>query len=163
MSRTGRGHGVGKGPVLGLQVGSDSVQSCGTCHFHAGADNRTKNQMNPNTTAVTTPSRTPGQRELVQRLPFHKLTDGALATRHLGRSGLRGPISFTIMRVSWKPLPNGANQAIGDAAVIDRTSNDVASSMGVKFGSSWKFQPSVIRPANQNVRTLLRIYARPHS
>ena len=30
-----------------MQVGSDGVQACASCHFHAGADNRAKNQLSP--------------------------------------------------------------------------------------------------------------------
>src|SRR5919197_865612 len=39
---------LGKALFWDMQMGSDAVQSCGTCHPHAGADNRTKNQLNPN-------------------------------------------------------------------------------------------------------------------
>src|SRR5205807_9257670 len=39
---------LGKGLFWEQQVGSDTVHACGSCHAHAGADNRTKNQMNPN-------------------------------------------------------------------------------------------------------------------
>src|SRR5882724_3993488 len=39
---------LGKAFFWDMQVGSDAVQSCGSCHAHAAADNRTKNQMNPN-------------------------------------------------------------------------------------------------------------------
>ncbi len=39
---------LGKALFWDMQVGSDGVQSCGSCHFAAGADNRTKNQLNPN-------------------------------------------------------------------------------------------------------------------
>ena len=39
---------LGKALFWDMQVGSDTVQSCGTCHFNAGADSRTKNQTNPN-------------------------------------------------------------------------------------------------------------------
>ena len=39
---------LGKALFWDMQVGSDGVQSCGTCHFHAGVDNRTKGQLNPN-------------------------------------------------------------------------------------------------------------------
>jgi cytochrome c peroxidase len=38
---------LGKALFWDMQVGSDGVQACATCHFHAGADNRTRNQMNP--------------------------------------------------------------------------------------------------------------------
>jgi cytochrome c peroxidase len=39
---------LGKALFWDMQVGSDGVQACGSCHFHAGADNRTKGQLNPN-------------------------------------------------------------------------------------------------------------------
>jgi len=39
---------LGKALFWDMQVGSDGVQACGTCHFHAGVDNRTRNQLNPN-------------------------------------------------------------------------------------------------------------------
>jgi cytochrome c peroxidase len=39
---------LGKALFWDMQVGSDSVQACASCHFNAGADNRTKNQTNPN-------------------------------------------------------------------------------------------------------------------
>ena len=34
---------LGKVLFWDMQVGSDGIQACGTCHFHAGADNRTRN------------------------------------------------------------------------------------------------------------------------
>jgi cytochrome c peroxidase len=37
---------LGKALFWDQQVGSDG-QACATCHFHAGTDNRTKNQLNP--------------------------------------------------------------------------------------------------------------------
>ena len=30
-----------------MQVGSDGVQACASCHFRAGADPRSKNQLSP--------------------------------------------------------------------------------------------------------------------
>jgi cytochrome c peroxidase len=38
---------LGKALFWDMQVGSDGVQSCGTCHFRAGADPRSKNALNP--------------------------------------------------------------------------------------------------------------------
>ena len=40
---------LGKALFWDMQVGSDGVQACATCHFHAGADSRTRNQLNPGT------------------------------------------------------------------------------------------------------------------
>jgi len=39
---------LGKALFWEMQVGSDTVQACASCHFNAAADNRTKNQTNPN-------------------------------------------------------------------------------------------------------------------
>lgn len=38
---------LGKALFWDQKVGSDNTTACATCHFHAGADNRVKNQMNP--------------------------------------------------------------------------------------------------------------------
>ncbi|MFC6521257.1 cytochrome c peroxidase [Undibacterium arcticum] len=38
---------LGKALFWDTKVGSDNKTSCATCHFHAGADNRTKNQLSP--------------------------------------------------------------------------------------------------------------------
>jgi cytochrome c peroxidase len=38
---------LGKALFWDQQVGSDGVQACASCHFHAGADSRTKNNVNP--------------------------------------------------------------------------------------------------------------------
>src|SRR5919201_1609182 len=38
---------LGKALFWDTQVGSDGIQSCATCHFHAGADSRTTNQLSP--------------------------------------------------------------------------------------------------------------------
>ncbi len=38
---------LGKALFWDMQVGSDGVQACATCHFNAGADIRTTNQINP--------------------------------------------------------------------------------------------------------------------
>ena len=38
---------LGKALFWDMQVGSDGIQACASCHFHAGADNRFRNQMNP--------------------------------------------------------------------------------------------------------------------
>ncbi len=38
---------LGKALFWDMQVGSDGVQACASCHFRAGADPRSKNQMSP--------------------------------------------------------------------------------------------------------------------
>lgn len=43
---------LGKALFWDTQVGSDGVTACATCHFHAGADARVTNQINPNQTST---------------------------------------------------------------------------------------------------------------
>ena len=38
---------LGKAFFWDMQVGSDGVQACASCHFHAGADSRSRNQISP--------------------------------------------------------------------------------------------------------------------
>src|SRR5262249_55021462 len=38
---------LGKSLFWDMQLGSDGVQACASCHFKAGADNRSKNQVSP--------------------------------------------------------------------------------------------------------------------
>src|SRR5687768_949499 len=44
---------LGKALFWDMQVGSDGVQACATCHFRAGADPRAKNQVSPGLLRVT--------------------------------------------------------------------------------------------------------------
>jgi cytochrome c peroxidase len=38
---------LGKALFWDMQASSDNVQACASCHFHAGADNRVKNELDP--------------------------------------------------------------------------------------------------------------------
>lgn len=74
---------LGKALFWDTQVGSDG-QACASCHFHAGADNRVKNQLNPGllggdaTFSHPMASGTAGGPNYTLRLddfPFHQLSD----------------------------------------------------------------------------------------
>ena len=79
---------LGKALFWDQQIGSDDVQACATCHFNAGADSRSKNQINPGLLALL-PNGQPdpqgsvfkvgGPRPNVQLqpsdYPFHRLLD----------------------------------------------------------------------------------------
>lgn len=43
---------LGKALFWDMQVGSDGVQACASCHFHAGADDRAVNAINPTMRAI---------------------------------------------------------------------------------------------------------------
>jgi cytochrome c peroxidase len=76
---------LGKALFWDMQVGSDGIQSCATCHFHAGADSRPKNQLSPGVLRVNA-NKTPNPDKTFQSgganyqlkpddFPFHKLAD----------------------------------------------------------------------------------------
>ncbi len=97
---------LGKALFWDMQVGSDSVQACGSCHFNGGADNRTRNQLNPNHLGGDGTLQVVGPNEevIAADFPFHMLLDPDL----LG-----------------EPLVNPGN--------VLSDSNDIMSSMGVRF------------------------------
>ena len=73
---------LGKALFWDTQVGSDG-QSCASCHFHAGADNRARNQINPGfrnqlipggDQAFTAPFR-PGYELSAADFPLHRLAN----------------------------------------------------------------------------------------
>jgi len=77
---------LGKALFWDLQVGSNGMQSCATCHEHAGVDSRHKNQLNPgllrvNASGEADPDITfnagKGPNYVLQPadFPFHKLAD----------------------------------------------------------------------------------------
>lgn len=49
---------LGKALFWDMQVGSDGVQACASCHFRAGADPRSKNQVSPGLKHVPAPDLT---------------------------------------------------------------------------------------------------------
>ena len=69
---------LGKALFWDMQLGSDGLTACASCHFHAGADNRVRNQVNP---AVLAGDGSfdilsgPDQRLTLEDFPFFKLED----------------------------------------------------------------------------------------
>ncbi|MDB4954921.1 MAG: Methylamine utilization protein mauG [Myxococcales bacterium] len=128
---------LGKALFWDMQVGSDGVQSCGTCHFHAGADNRTKNLLNPNHLgpqkfAATFDLRPPNSELTVADFPFHKLRDPEIAGDPACTMPIRANINPGVLENNF---PEGVTDfTVCDADNIASDTNDVASSMGVHFG-----------------------------
>jgi len=76
---------LGKAFFWDQQASSDNQMACASCHFHAGADNRVKNQLNPgqaggSNTFDTTGSGNkggPNYTLTAADFPFHRLSDPA--------------------------------------------------------------------------------------
>lgn len=77
---------LGKALFWDMQVGSDGIQACASCHFHAGADNRSKNQMSPGLLRAErdtelepdtrfTSGKGPNYQLKTSDFPFHRLKD----------------------------------------------------------------------------------------
>jgi cytochrome c peroxidase len=97
---------LGKALFWDMQVGSDGFTACATCHFHAGADSRSKNQISPGLLAAAKDENfssqlggAPNFELTADDFPLHKLADPT----------------------------NRASSVVADA-------NDVVSSQGVHYG-----------------------------
>ena len=69
---------LGKSLFWDMQLGTDGIQSCASCHFHAGSDSRSKNQISPSPgdpTLTFTTGGGPNYQLTAADYPFHKLTD----------------------------------------------------------------------------------------
>jgi cytochrome c peroxidase len=65
---------LGKALFWDMQAGSDGIQSCASCHFSAGTDNRLKNTVNPGTRAGDITFQVRGPNDTLQPgdFPFHQ-------------------------------------------------------------------------------------------
>lgn len=69
---------LGKSLFWDMQLGVDGIQSCASCHFHAGVDSRSKNQLNPGLRAGDTVfdiGGRPNYQLTAADFPFHKLAN----------------------------------------------------------------------------------------
>src|SRR3954454_13543676 len=64
---------LGKALFWDMQAGADGRQACASCHYNAGADNRSRNQINPRGGAFTLKG--PNAQLAAADFPLHKLSD----------------------------------------------------------------------------------------
>ena len=152
---------LGKALFWDMQVGSDGVQSCGTCHFNGtGTDSRVKNQLNPNhlggdnTLQVGSTDMDPTNTGL-GKAANHTLTaaDFPLHRLAVGKEDIAGdPACKTVLTANVSAVPYDPQLAgyqpsqrfsnppanrfptVCDASVVEKDVNDVVSSMGVHWG-----------------------------
>ena len=116
---------LGKALFWDMQVGSDGVQACASCHFNAGADVRSKNQLTPmdgifGNSGIATVPEVPGPNDppfnygfgpnfeiSAEHFPFHRRTD-----------------------------PTAVIDPLAEFAGVLMDTNDVLSSQGVRVNDS---------------------------
>lgn len=111
---------LGKALFWDTRVGSDSKTACASCHFHAGADNRVTNQINP----------------------------GLLSGDHAFQIGgaYAGP-NYTLQA---KDFPLTKHVLVDDATTIMSDINDVVSSQGVFTERFDAVRPSALADSCSN-------------
>jgi Di-haem cytochrome c peroxidase len=82
---------LGKALFWDMQVGSDGVQACASCHFRAGADPRSKNQVSPGLKHMSGPDLTYS----VSPGPNHQLDALDFPLTRLANPGVRGALDPT--------------------------------------------------------------------
>jgi len=82
---------LGKALFWDMQVGSDGVQACASCHFRAGADPRSKNQVSPGLKHVPAADLTYS----TGTGPNHQLGDSDFPLTRLFDPGVRGALDPT--------------------------------------------------------------------
>jgi cytochrome c peroxidase len=149
---------LGKALFWDMQVGSDGVQSCGTCHFNGtGTDSRVKNQLNPNhlgndlTFQVGDTNLDPSDPSAGKAanytltpadFPLHRVTNPDVAGDPACTTALTANVSaipYDPQQAGYQPSQRFSNPQTGvhtvcDAANTEKDVNDVVSSMGVHWG-----------------------------
>lgn len=100
---------LGKALFWDMQVGSDGVQACASCHFNAGADSRAKNQFSPGLKISN---------QDASENADHTFASGKGPNYHLGAADF--------------PIHVKSDPILFTSSVL-RDSNDVISSQGVHY------------------------------
>jgi cytochrome c peroxidase len=114
---------LGKALFWDMQVGSDGVQACGSCHFAAGADNRSRNAVNPDLLRVQ------NQRDGDVNGFFNASTAPDNTFSPVGPDGTLTSSGYPFVKFIESVVQN-ADGTIGPGP---GNTNDTASSMGVFF------------------------------
>jgi cytochrome c peroxidase len=171
---------LGKSLFWDQQVGSDGVQACGSCHAHAAADNRTKNQINPNGQDGIrgNPTNFPGTPNTVFA-PFpvnYDLQRADFPLLKLGEPDIAGdplcttPIKANVAGISFPDGDPPDNPKVPSVFTVCDKNNlisdteEVASSMGVHFGRFYDIPAGTgaglgggsFGPASHGVQALIR-------
>ena len=130
---------LGKALFWDMQVGSDGVQACASCHFRAGADPRSKNQVSP------------GLKHVPDADTVFSLRRGTGPMPRLGPNQQLQAGDFPLTRLAIPPSPSNLD---GDRGALDpaNDTNDVVSSQGIHHPANEPDPQGFVVGAWANVR-----------
>lgn len=116
---------LGKALFWEMQLGSDGLTACATCHFHAGTDSRTRNSLAPDSSGVFTTGKGVNKDISTSDFPFVRFSDPEDRTtvRTVAAKEILG--SQGVNRTQFKDVRNG--NAVDDGR---HSSSPVFSSQG---------------------------------
>jgi hypothetical protein len=127
---------LGKAWFFEMGIGSDGVQACASCHFHAGADSHPRNQVSPGLLRVA------GERrgDVLGFLQAAPAADESFEVLGPNQTLLREDFPFV------RDIGDGANVRVigGVLAPAPGNSNDVSSSQGIALGDFVAVTPGVL-------------------
>jgi cytochrome c peroxidase len=117
---------LGKALFWDMQVGSDGRTACATCHFHAGADSRTRNQLNPGTRRVRSDGApepdvdfaahlAPNRQLVAADFPLSPFVNDVVGSQGIARFGFGGWTGEP--REALRRIPDGSGFRVGDTNV----------------------------------------------
>jgi cytochrome c peroxidase len=128
---------LGKALFWDTQVASANDQACASCHFHAGADIRTINQLDPGLRRQPDPDNSFGGVFNPAGGFSNPLGSGNLSMGSGGQAGPNialAPDDFPFHKLSPVPQPDGTLAATDREAAVLFDTNDIASSQGAFQG-----------------------------
>ena len=105
---------LGKALFWDMQLGSDGITACASCHYQAGADGRDKNQLTPGSNKLWDNGHAVnGQLTTTSRFPFTKFTDvnNPLSTKPWSSSdiiGSQGVFKGNFIGITNTPVDSGS-------------------------------------------------------
>jgi cytochrome c peroxidase len=131
---------LGKALFWDQQIGSDG-QACASCHFHAGADNRAKNQLNPDARrAVAVPPRDASNPTPINNADPDNVFGNSVVTGAAGFPGFGPDNTLLVTDFPFHKLADPEQNNFTQRQVLKDT-NDVASSQGVFNADFSKVNP----------------------
>jgi len=132
---------LGKALFWDQQLGGDGVVACATCHFHAGADHRPRNQANAGANALFDRLRGPGQTQTPDLFPFGDRVNHPNADDNYSSQGTR-QANFLSVNPTGSPVDQ-SGPIVGHRRTTGRNSPSVINAV-FNFRNFWDGRASEV-------------------